>query len=233
MFISKATLNPHRRAAKHLLASPQRLHAAVLSAFAPSEIAHTGAGRVLWRADAREHHVDLIVVSPGMPDLIALVEEAGWPATAPAETKDYDRFLSRVARGSQWHFRVRANPVHSVRQPGSRTSRRLGHVTAEHQAQWWMSRAGAVGLRVIDPPAVFGDPVRAGDRVSVSERRTETFDRGGLGSDGRQRVTLTTAVFEGHAEVVDADLVRGALINGVGRARAYGCGLMTLVSVGS
>ena len=229
MYITKATLNPQRRGAKHLLASPQRMHAAILSGFAPGELTQGEPGRLLWRLDPADHHVDLLVVSPGMPDLIGLVEVAGWPATTPAQTKDYAPFIERVVRGSRWHFRLRANPVHAVRKPGWERSRRLGHVTAEHQAQWWIDRAEHVGLNIIDPPVLPVDPVRASDRVSVVERKTLSFGREDS-SGRRSRVTLTTAAFEGHAEVVNAERARTALVEGVGRARAYGCGLLTLVA---
>lgn len=229
MYITKATLNPRRRGAKHLLASPQRMHAAVLSGFAPDQVARQGSGRVLWRLDPAEHHTDLLVVSPGLPDLVGLVEDAGWPATTPAQTKDYTPFLERVVRGSRWHFRLRANPVHAVRKPGWERSRRLGHVTAEHQAQWWLEHAERVGLAIVDPVALPVDPVRAADRVQVLERQTLSFGRA-HSSGTHARVTLTTAAFEGHAEVAEADQVRAALVEGVGRARAYGCGLLTLVA---
>lgn len=41
-------------------------------------------------------------------------------------------------------------------------------------------------------------------------------------------VTLGTAVFEGQLRVADVKRLREALMSGIGRAKAYGCGLMTL-----
>lgn len=230
MYISKAVLNPRRRGARHLLSSPQRMHAAVLSAFSPTEMARSDSGRVLWRLDPGEHHTDLLVVSPGMPDLIDIVDAAGWPATTPAQTKDYSSFLSRVVKGSEWHFRVRANPVNYLRKEGWDRHRRVGHVTAEHQAVWWIDKAAKSGLEVIDPESPSVEPARAADRVCVLERETVRFQR--ERTAGARPVTLTTAVFEGHVRVTDVEQVRDALVGGIGRARAYGCGLLTLVSVG-
>ena len=232
MYISKAVLNPQRRGAKRLLSSPQRMHAAVLASFAPGGESESAAGRILWRLDPGEHHVDLLVVSPRLPDLIGIVEEAGWPLTTPAQSKPYGQFLDRVCVGSQWHYRLRANPVHAIKKDGWDRSRRVGHVSAEHQAQWWIDRAAKVGLQLLEPPMPLVEPVRAADRVSVSERATLIFERhtdSGESARGR-RVTISSAVFEGHAEVTDAALVRDALTHGVGRARAYGCGLLTLVA---
>lgn len=41
-------------------------------------------------------------------------------------------------------------------------------------------------------------------------------------------VRITTARFEGELTVVDAAALRHALMYGIGRARGYGCGLLTL-----
>ena len=67
-----------------------------------------------------------------------------------------------------------------------------------------------------------------GPNVRVTERRTERFRRGGL--DGRL-VTLGTAAYEGVLEVTDAGRLAGALTKGIGAAKGYGCGLMTLARV--
>ena len=41
-------------------------------------------------------------------------------------------------------------------------------------------------------------------------------------------MTLGVATFEGVLEVTDPDALRRALTHGIGRGKAYGCGLMTL-----
>lgn len=38
--------------------------------------------------------------------------------------------------------------------------------------------------------------------------------------------------FEGVLTITEAELFRKALIDGIGRAKAYGCGLMTLARIG-
>jgi CRISPR system Cascade subunit CasE len=58
--------------------------------------------------------------------------------------------------------------------------------------------------------------------VVVRDRRTLRFRR------GQQTVTLRVATFDGRFRVVDPTALRAALVNGIGRAKAYGCGLMTL-----
>ena len=48
----------------------------------------------------------------------------------------------------------------------------------------------------------------------------------------RQSVTLLQATFEGVLTVTDAAAFRNALTKGIGRAKAYGMGMLTVVSHG-
>lgn len=42
------------------------------------------------------------------------------------------------------------------------------------------------------------------------------------------KAALWTAQYDGHALIADPDLTRHALLHGIGRAKAYGCGLLSL-----
>lgn len=228
MYISQVFLNPRRRETRRLLASPQRMHAEVLNAFGPGSLPEPGGGgpRVLWRIDPAAQHSTLLLVSPEIPDLTKLTEVAGWPETHPGRSKPYDGFLDRLTLGSRWHYRIRANPTKAVSQPGRQRSKVVGHVTAEQQARWWLDKAAHIGLEI---PTESGAD-RAADLVAVADRGTESFHRGGDPARGN-RVHLRSAVFEGVCQISDSAGVRRALTEGVGRGKAYGCGLLTLVPV--
>lgn len=214
MFLTRMPLNSRRRGAVHLLGSPQRMHAAVMAAFPDSPV---GGGRVLWRVDRGHEAVVLFVVSPSAPDLTHVAEQAGWPTSAKWETKPYDRFVSGIAAGDCMAFRLRANPVHSVRTRSGQTDTKVtAHVTATHQEQWLLDRGPSNGFAIVDDPD--GTP-----QVLVRDRQLERFRR------GDQNVTLSSAVFEGQLVVKDAEAFRAVLTSGLGRAKAYGCGLMTVV----
>ncbi|MDT3766925.1 type I-E CRISPR-associated protein Cas6/Cse3/CasE [Gleimia hominis] len=53
-------------------------------------------------------------------------------------------------------------------------------------------------------------------------------DRRGSGKSPFKRLSIRKAQFDGVLEVTDAGLLRSALLNGIGRAKGYGCGLMTM-----
>lgn len=218
MHLTRFEINPQRRAARALLASPQRIHAAVLAGF-PESVGKQPSGRVLWRLDEGRHDALLYVVSPEKPDLTHLVETIGRPAYG-WQTRPYGPFLERLEVGERWAFRLCANPVHNARPTdGTGRGKRYGHVTVDQQAAWLLRTTERSGFRV--PEGAAGEP----DLV-VRSRRTVRFTR------QERTVTLATAVFEGHLRVEDPIALRAALIGGIGPAKGYGCGLLTLASAG-
>ncbi|WP_165985496.1 type I-E CRISPR-associated protein Cas6/Cse3/CasE [Streptomyces sp. YIM 98790] len=229
MYLTRFRINTARTGARRLLASPQVLHAAVMSSFAeilpgaPGAPGAPDAPRVLWRLDRdAKAHVTLCLTSPYQPDLTHLVEQAGWPASeAPGwSTCDYAPFLHRLSSGEHWDFRLTANPVHSVRRRPGEPTRRTAHVTPAHQVSWLLRRQEAAGFRVV--PAAGGDP--GTPRVVVRGRRALVFSR----RRNDRPVTLLTVTYDGRLEIADPDAFRRTLTHGLGRARGYGCGLMTL-----
>lgn len=222
MYLSRMALNPQRRQTRRFLADPQAMHAAVMGAFPPgadADQAARGDGRILWRVDAEGRELLLWVVSPERPSFEAIREQAGWSAQPTDVTRSYDGLLDRLAAGQSYAFRLTANPVHTVTDENGQ-KRRLGHVTVAQQERWLLERCGGMGIAI--RPSSVGDG--ALDLV-VRDRRTVTFRR------GNGTVTLRRATYDGTCTVQGPDLLRDALTNGVGRAKGYGCGLMTLATI--
>lgn len=220
MFLTRFALNSRRRGAGRLLASPQAMHAAVLAGF-PDASARP-AGRILWRVDRSGHDTDLYVVSPERPDFTHLVEQAGWPTTATWDTRAYGDFLARIDAGTRWAFRITANPTNNL--PASEHRDRgavRALLDAPDQEAWLMRQAQRCGFRIITQKA--GDKERPS--LFVRDSETVSFARNGA------KVTITRATFDGILEVVEAEHFRAALTHGIGRAKAYGCGLLTLAPI--
>lgn len=215
MYLTQFEINGARRGTRQLLSSPQRMHAAVLSCFTNAERDPTSAGRVLWRVDQRGTQTLLYLTSPHRPDLTCLAEQAGWPTKETWRIGDYTRLLDRLATGDEWAFRLTANPVHNVRKDAAEDTKRVGHVTVAQQETWLITRSERLGFAI-----TTGDHKQS--ELIVRDRRIHKFHR-----DGRT-VTLSTATYEGRLTVTDPAALRTALTHGIGPAKGYGCGLLTL-----
>lgn len=225
MNLTRFEINPARRGARRLLASAQAMHAAVLAGFPRG--ANAGPGRTLWRVDRTSRGTYLYVVSGDAPDFTHLIEQAGWPTTSTWETRSYDGLLNSLETSQQWMFRLSANPAKSTRLGAGTRSQRVGHVTAAQQLEWLLARTEGHGFR---PTAHTVDGDGRPD-VTLIERETLRFGRRASDGGSRSTVTITRATFEGRLEVLDADTLRHALTGGIGPAKAYGCGMLTLAPV--
>ena len=228
MYISRIPLNTARFAARQLISSPYRLHAAVENAFPPGVVRKSDEGRILWRLDfSRDGDSTwLYVVSPERPDFTHIVEQAGWPTRAEWEVKDYEPLITHIAKGQEWAFRLRANPARKVYKDMGKQSnpavvgKVMGHVTIDKQLSWLKKCSERNGF------ALLGSSDEShGPSCLVSQRRKEQFDHGG------GKVTLVTAQFDGQLRVTDAQAFQRCLRQGIGRAKSFGCGLLTVAPI--
>lgn len=218
MYLSRVALDTNRRDTMQALASPQILHGAVESGFP-----HRNDGtrdRALWRMDVLNGRCYLLVLSTQQPDFTHLCAEFGDPhADLQWESRDYSPLLERLREGQSWRFRLRANPVHSSfhqKDPQTGRGKVFAHVTPEQQKQWVLSRATACGFSL------------DGDGFDIVHSEWLRFYK----KDNRHAVTLQAVTFEGVLTISDREQFTQSLLNGIGRAKAYGCGLLTIARCG-
>ena len=158
--------------------------------------------RKLWRRDDEK----LLIVSTeplSEPDTVRQLSKEF------IITKDYEAFLSSIKDGKSYYFRLTANPVHSVPFEKGKRGKVLAHVTIDQQMGWLRSKADNLGFSLKE----FG--------VSASEYvKFRRFN---------QYVTLKLATYTGILVVTDRNLLTEAMVFGIGRAKAYGAGLLTLM----
>lgn len=240
MFLTKIDLDPHRRQARKYLGSPQVMHAVIMKATSTgvfsddTEGSHHDhdSGRVLWRVDEGAFGTTLYILSPRKPDVTQLEEEAAVAGTK-ARTLDYQPFLNLLEDEQVWAFRLTANPAYSASMgPGVR-GKRFGHVTAEQQIGWLLSRSTRNGFTIIDRDEgkrklnnIIGELETAS--VLVARRERPVFSRNRPDQPGKDRVTINRTVYEGILQITNVQTLRHILTNGIGPSKAYGCGLMTL-----
>lgn len=223
-YLTRIFINPARRGGRKLITNPEAMHAAVLSCF-PPDVSHTN-GRILWRLDETNGSHTLFIVSPEQPDASSLIEQAGW-STRPGNIANYGRLLSSLKNGQEWAFRLTANPVESRPSVNGTRGKVLPHVTTDQQVGWLNTKASKYGFELPSAMETEGDAF-APLQTMVTKRTNLRFFKGGIERSKRNRVALRVAQFDGLLRVTDAELLRHSLVNGIGRAKAYGCGLLTL-----
>jgi CRISPR system Cascade subunit CasE len=210
MYLSRIALNTRRREAMNALISPQLIHKAIEDSFDGER------KRNLWRIDWYRNTCYLLVLSPERGNFSHIVNQFGYPDSEwQWETKSYEPLLSRLSSDQIWQFRLCANPVRSSlkeKDEDSNRGRVFAHVTQKQQKQWLLNKAEACGFRLEE------------DGFDVIHTRWLKFYKGSK----NHQVTLRTAIFEGLLTITDVESFKESLISGIGRAKAYGCGLLTL-----
>lgn len=180
----------------------------------PEEWGNRERSRKLWRVDVLRGKHYLLIVSDSKPDLRRL-ETYGVAGTASA--KNYDKFLNSLINGMRMQFRVTLNPVVSISDtPDARTSRGrvVPHVTYAQQMNFLLDRAQKLGF-------------------SLNENEFTVIERGySLFMKSVKPIRLSKAVYQGVLTISDADVMRKTLVEGIGKKKAYGFGMMTVIPLG-
>ena len=208
MYISRVKLDTKLDSAKRAIASPQVLHAMLANCFKEKN-------RILWRLDNLLGSMCVLMVSEIPPDFSTLEPQVCGHGVQ-GETKDYSKFLSCIENGSKLQFRFRGNPVRNIPIKDGKRGRVSPHIGEKHKRQWLLNVAGKNGFLLDDA------------QFQIVETGMRRFYKAG----NEQAVRISGTTYEGVLTVADSELFKDALCKGIGRAKAYGCGLMTVMHNG-
>jgi CRISPR system Cascade subunit CasE len=202
MYLSRLILNPRCRAVRRDLADAHALHRTLLRAFPDAE--NGGPGRVLYRTESPrgEPRFIVLVQSDVAPDWPRLVVPGDYLLGPPA-SKPFDLAF---AAGQRLGFRLRANPT--VKQDGKRRP-----LLDEGQQRAWLDRkATEASFRVVRVE-VTPEGVSCGHKPAEADTLT---------------LTLHAVRFDGLLAVTDPEQFRHALRAGIGPAKGFGFGLLSV-----
>ncbi|MBX7554392.1 type I-E CRISPR-associated protein Cas6/Cse3/CasE [Streptomyces sp. tea 10] len=163
----------------------------------------------LFRLEPVNHQPMLLVQTRIPPDLASLPDDYG-----TAATRDLTPTLDALIPGCRVRYRITANPSTRSRRapgPGDKPLPKHGRVLALDDTAalaWWQRRATQAGLRL--------------NEVILEHR---PFRRPRTKKPGPFHRLLQ---FDGTAVVTDPDALTDALLTGIGRAKSYGAGLLSL-----
>lgn len=208
MYLSRLTLDTANRNTMKALVSPSIFHGAIESSFIGSR------KRNLWRIDSLNGTQYLLILSKDTPDFADAARQFGGQNAAEWEYKPYDSFLASITDGSVWNFRLTANPTHSKKTDSGRRGKVYAHITEKYQKEWLIKRSEKNGFLLDE------------NSFSVVSSRWLKFHKK---SSGNSMLSILSVTYEGLLKVSNADAFRKALTEGIGRGKAYGMGLLTIV----
>ena len=207
MYLSRVEINLSNRRAMHDLTHLGAFHGWVERSF-PAEIAQGIRRRHLWRIDRLNGHTYLLLLSPDKPDQHYFGRYAV-PGTV--QTVDYDQLLNSLAEEQIRPFRLTANVV-----------KRRGHepAVALHSVpdlEKWLL------YHVVDHGFEIATDDDGNFEMQIRDHHSEPLQR------GSRRVQLSLTSYEGLLKITDVELFKQALAEGIGREKAFGCGLLTVM----
>jgi CRISPR system Cascade subunit CasE len=161
---------------------------------------------VLFRLDETEQSSTLLVQAtfPLDPDQLP-------PGYGRTEVKDLKPMFHALRTGLAVRYRITVNPAKRERLPLEQKGKRgkIIPLAGPDADQWWTHRATAAGLHLHTLQSTPLSPVRPhGTDASPMRHSLIRFD--------------------GTATIADPDSLRTALLTGIGRAKSYGAGLLSL-----
>ncbi|MBD0670753.1 type I-E CRISPR-associated protein Cas6/Cse3/CasE [Streptomyces sp. CBMA156] len=209
LWLTRITPDPRSRDARRDSAGAVDLHHRMMSLF-PDHVADDEPRRrlgVLFRTEATAAGDRILLQSGQQPELDRLPVGYG-----QAVSKPLTPLLDALRPGLHVRYRIAANPI---RRP-SRATRELYRLKAVVPLQgtaaddWWARQAEASGLNL---GTLHSSPLEAAKGNRRSDQRPVRHDR---------------VLFEGTAVITDADRLRARLTDGIGKGKAYGCGLLSI-----
>ncbi|CAM5648827.1 CRISPR-associated endoribonuclease Cse3 [Streptomyces viridochromogenes] len=204
--IARIRLNPHSRDVQRDLRDATQMHRTVMR-MVPDNLgdAPRQQGGLLYRLEETDTSSTLLVQA-------ATLDPARLPAGyGQADVKSLAPMFTALRKGLGVRYRIVLNPAKrerlSLEAMGKRG--RIMPLSGAEADQWWLRRAAEAGLdlHVMTPTSM--EPARPRGRDAP-----------------RMRHSLLR--YDGTATVTDPDALETAVVHGIGRAKAYGAGLLSL-----
>ena len=201
MFLSQLTLNPRCADARRDLGSAYEMHRTLSRAFTSNSA--TQPSRFLWRLESNAigwKPPVVLVQSQTAGDWSALENIADYLA-ADVEHKRLD-LAALLQQDASMRFRFLANPT------VTRNGKRLG-LAVEADQLTWLERQGAKHGFQAEFALISGQDLLESKKNS-------------------HRLTIQQVLFEGRLRVVDPSNLAEALVLGIGPAKSFGCGMLSV-----
>lgn len=118
-----------------------------------------------------------------------------------SQSKNYDKFLNNLSTKRMYRFELVANPLQRDKR------KRIPCNDNKQRIDWLRNQSEYHGFKLQD--------------VRIKKVKKYHIDH--------HDFTVKTVDFVGYLEIIDLPKFKKALVNGIGREKAYGCGLLTVM----
>ncbi len=181
----------------------------------------------LFRIDPHSAGRTVILVQSSIkPDWDYAFHNAGYLLAAPSEVRLFD---PRFTKGQHLRFRLIANPTRrlSKNSPDAKEESIGKRVPVPtNQLSDWIVRKGELGGFLVDKESTIVHPGYSYFGKSYKKRNNEA-----QGDKKNEKSRLRSVRYEGVLEVTDADLFCNTTLSGIGPAKAFGFGLLSIAPV--
>jgi len=215
MTMTVIPMNLRSREVRADLADSQRLHMRIMHMF---KNANRESNRVLYRVEGIDSPY-VIVQAESRPDTAVLPND--YARVAIRIRDDIEEAFGHIHNGQKLHFRLRANVTKKLATQQQSNGKRIAITDAQEQVEWLLRKAQQSGFAVIpDPFAIDGYAITVIDEGKFhGAKRNHTTP---------SKLTHAGVRYEGTLEVTDVLLFVDVLRNGIGPAKAYGFGLLSV-----
>ncbi|MER6543155.1 type I-E CRISPR-associated protein Cas6/Cse3/CasE [Streptomyces sp. NPDC001250] len=208
LWLTRIIPDPQNQQARRDFRNAVELHYRVMKLF-PDDIGDQARKQlgILFRTETTPQGTYLLLQSRTHPNLDSLPTGYG-----SADTRPLTPLLDALRPGLPVRYRIDAS---AVRKPRKTTQQLYGlksivALTGPAAIEWWERQAEQAGLKLNTIHTAPLDPAT------------------GIKAQDKQRIHNPRTRFDGDAVIHDPDLVRQRIEEGIGRGKAYGCGLLSL-----
>lgn len=219
MYLSRVEVDSYNRQKIKDLTHLGAYHNWVEQSF-PNEINQEQRYRHLWRLDRLADSDYLLVLSNNKPDAELL---ARYGVRETVTIKTYDQFLDNIKTNEIMRFRLTANPTYTIAQPGKVHGRVYPHITIAQQRGWLIDRAEIAGFRLVKQQVFQSGSIDDFAFNVIHRDYPRLYRKTGRG------IRLSRVTFEGLLQVQELATFKNTLVYGLGREKAFGMGLMTVI----
>ncbi len=204
MYLSRVAIDSKKHETMSALYNLEKMHGMIENSFSGEK------QRNLWRIDHLYGKEYLLLLSPVPPQNNTLPDQIGFSGEK-WEIKEYGRFLARITEGSKWRFRITANPTVAQALKEGQRGKVKAITVASKQREWLVNQSAKKGFDLQE------------SQFDVVQSEWRMFKK------GKKENRILAVTYEGILTVSDADFFRQTLQTGIGREKAFGMGLITVV----